>query len=165
MLLLFIVWQEKDEPELLSPVICCTLAGFHLLMMHSHITPKKGTISSFSFSHALRFEQDNYGVTQPAQVRYVHYFYEILRQPKGKLIWPRAKTIEMLSLTGVPKYSKNGCRPFVNIFLVNETQNTEVYLTCFCLKKTRYFATKYRTHNRSNSKHWRIKKKAITAFS
>jgi len=62
-------------------------------------------------------------VTQPSQIRYIRYFNEILKQGPGKLIWPKAKTIEMLSMFGVPMYSSTGCRPYVKIFLVNETEN------------------------------------------
>ena len=53
------------------------------------------------------------GVTQPSQIRYVRYFSQILL---GEIKAPLCKILQQIILHRAPKMSKNGCRPYVEMF-------------------------------------------------
>lgn len=53
------------------------------------------------------------GVTHPSQVRYVHYFEEIL---KGSIKAPLVKQLSKIQLKTAPHYSGNTCKPIIEIY-------------------------------------------------
>jgi len=65
---------------------------------------------------ARRFS-DNKGISQPCQVRFIHYFEAFY---KGIIISPSVKILKKISLFGVPShpnpFGSAGCRPFFNIY-------------------------------------------------
>jgi phosphatidylinositol-3,4,5-trisphosphate 3-phosphatase/dual-specificity protein phosphatase PTEN len=50
-----------------------------------------------------RFDQKGMGVTQPCQIRYIHYFHEILNGPRRS---PSVVALDRVILTGENKISK-----------------------------------------------------------
>ena len=67
-----------------------------------------------------RFGTDELGVTQPSQVRYIYYFYQIF---KGDIISPTIKLMEEVVLRGVPNFNgKNSCKPIVEIITVKDNK-------------------------------------------
>ena len=62
-------------------------------------------------------------MTQPSQVRYIYYFYQIF---KGTILTPTVKIIESVKLIQVPNFNgNNSCKPIVEILNVKE--NKKVY--------------------------------------
>lgn len=53
----------------------------------------------------FRFDVEGLGVTQPSQIRYIHYFHELLANRK---VSPTVQLIEYVKLYGVPGFS--GCQ-------------------------------------------------------
>lgn len=53
------------------------------------------------------------GVTHPSQIRYVHYFEEIL---KGSIKAPLVKQLSKIQLKTAPHYSGNTCKPVIEIY-------------------------------------------------
>ena len=52
-------------------------------------------------------------MTQPSQIRYIHYFYQLLKNP---FLSPTLTFIEKIRLFGVPKYNSGGsCKPYIDI--------------------------------------------------
>lgn len=58
-----------------------------------------------------RFEHGR-GVTQPSQVRYIHYFEGIF---KKMIQSPCIKILEKIVITTVPRLSNEGCTPYVEV--------------------------------------------------
>ena len=58
-----------------------------------------------------RFEHGR-GVTQPSQVRYVHYFEGVY---KRLIQSPSIKILEKIVITTVPKISDDGVRPYIEV--------------------------------------------------
>ena len=52
------------------------------------------------------------GVTQPWQLRYIHYFEAAYRR---KVLWSVPKILECIILTTIPKINQNGWKPYVDI--------------------------------------------------
>ena len=65
-----------------------------------------------------RFSTNGLGVTQPSQVRYIHYLYQIL---KNQFLSPTLTFIEKIRLFGVPKYNSGGsCKPYIDIISMKD---------------------------------------------
>ena len=58
-----------------------------------------------------RFEHGR-GVTQPSQVRYIHYFEGIFKRMVQS---PTMKYLEKIVITTVPKMNSDGCTPYVEV--------------------------------------------------
>lgn len=58
-----------------------------------------------------RFEHGR-GVTQPSQVRYIHYFEGIY---KRMIQSPCIKILEKIVITTVPRISSDGCTPYIEV--------------------------------------------------
>lgn len=55
-------------------------------------------------------------MTQPSQVRYILYFYQIFKE---KLLSPTVKYIDNITLHGVPNFNgKNSCKPIIEFISV-----------------------------------------------
>lgn len=52
------------------------------------------------------------GVTQPSQVRYIHYFEGIYRRMVQS---PCIKVLDKIVITTIPKISNEGCTPFIEV--------------------------------------------------
>jgi phosphatidylinositol-3,4,5-trisphosphate 3-phosphatase/dual-specificity protein phosphatase PTEN len=52
------------------------------------------------------------GVTQPSQVRYVHYFEGVY---KRQVQSPSVKILQKIVITTIPKMNKGECRPYVEL--------------------------------------------------
>lgn len=52
------------------------------------------------------------GVTQPSQVRYIHYFEGIYKRMVQS---PCIKILEKIVITTIPKISNEGCTPFIEV--------------------------------------------------
>mmetsp|Transcript_18548 Transcript_18548/g.33503 ORF Transcript_18548/g.33503 Transcript_18548/m.33503 type:complete len:405 (-) Transcript_18548:41-1255(-) len=58
-------------------------------------------------------ECDNGGVSQPSQMRYVHYFYETL---SCRFKYPTLKILKKVTFQRAPHFSGNTCVPFMKLF-------------------------------------------------
>jgi|LauGreDrversion4_2_1035121.scaffolds.fasta_scaffold190576_2 phosphatidylinositol-3,4,5-trisphosphate 3-phosphatase/dual-specificity protein phosphatase PTEN len=58
-----------------------------------------------------RFEHGR-GVTQPSQVRYIHYFEGIFKRMVQS---PCVKILEKIVITTVPKMNSDGCTPYIEV--------------------------------------------------
>lgn len=57
-------------------------------------------------------------MTQPSQIRYIHYFFELLKKPH---LSPTLTFIEKITLYGVPKYNSGGtCKPYIDIISMKD---------------------------------------------
>lgn len=57
-------------------------------------------------------------MTQPSQIRYITYFYQILKNP---FLSPTLTFIEKIRLFGVPKYNSGGsCKPYIDIISMKD---------------------------------------------
>jgi len=81
-----------------------------------------------------RFEHGN-GVTQPSQVRYIHYFEKVY---KRLVQGPVLKILDKIVVTTVPKISSKGCTPFVEVLNGKD------------------FETIWTNRNSSNLRHYRV---------
>ncbi|EGR33452.1 phosphatidylinositol- -trisphosphate 3-phosphatase, putative [Ichthyophthirius multifiliis] len=88
-------------------IICC-----YLIYSGKFKTPE----DALYYYSKKRFEKEGVGVNQPCQVRYVHYFYDILKQ---KNIYPTVKYITQIQLVQRPNFGSDSCSPFVEIYNVN----------------------------------------------
>lgn len=52
------------------------------------------------------------GVSQPWQLRYIHYFEAVYKQ---KVLWSLPKILDCLIITTVPKINQNGWKPYMDI--------------------------------------------------
>lgn len=52
------------------------------------------------------------GVTQPSQVRYIHYFEGIFKRMVQS---PSLKVLEKIVITTIPKISGEGCTPYIEV--------------------------------------------------
>lgn len=52
------------------------------------------------------------GVSQPCQLRYIHYFEAAF---KKEVLWSVPKILECIIIRTVPKINQNGCKPYVDI--------------------------------------------------
>ena len=68
----------------------------------------------------LRFAVEGLGVTQPSQIRYIHYFHKILNNRK---IFPTVQLLEHVKLFGVPSFNnKNSCIPYIEIYFMKNLE-------------------------------------------
>lgn len=52
-------------------------------------------------------------MTQPSQIRYIHYFYQLLKNP---YLSPTLTYIDKITMYGVPKFNSGGsCKPYIDI--------------------------------------------------
>lgn len=105
---------ERGEQALLYAVICYIVEDLNIQKKLWTITPKKG-ISNFPRNRVLynRFTVEGLGVTQPSQIRYIHYFYKLLKDYR---ISPTVKLIDYIKLSDIPAFShKNSCKPIFEI--------------------------------------------------
>lgn len=71
----------------------------------------------------MRFGTDDLGVTQPSQVRYILYFYQIFKE---KCLSPTVKYIDNIILYGVPNFNgKNSCKPIVEFISVKTDEKVK----------------------------------------
>ena len=66
------------------------------------------------------------GVSQPCQLRYIHYFEAAL---KREVLWSVPKILECIIIRTIPKINQNGCKPYVDIWngdyqLIHSTKNS-----------------------------------------
>lgn len=71
----------------------------------------ENAVDAITYYGWKRFEHGN-GVTQPSQVRYVHYFEGVY---KRQIQSPSVKILEKIVITTVPKINKGGCVPFIEV--------------------------------------------------
>ena len=60
-----------------------------------------------------RFKDDKMGVSQPCQVRYIHYFQAIC---KGIVFAPQIKYLDRIIFSSAPNVDNDGCKPYYRIF-------------------------------------------------
>ena len=128
-----IVWLEKGEPALLFVVIWYIPEGLPLPKKLSTIILKKGDSQHFfrKKNKIDRFGTDDLGVTQPSQVRYILYFYQIFKE---KFLSPTVKFIDNIILHGVPNFNgKNSCKPIIEFISVKTDEKVIFSLNIFKL--------------------------------
>lgn len=92
-------------------VICC-----YLIYSGRFSTPEE----ALKYYSQKRFGTDDLGVTQPSQVRYILYFYQIFKE---KFLSPTVKYIDSIILNGVPNFNANGsCKPIIEFISVKNDQ-------------------------------------------
>ena len=86
-------------------IICC-----FLLFCGGFTGPK----DALTYYARKRFEREGMGVTQPCQIRYIHYFHELMSGPKRS---PSVVAITQLVMIGKSKLSD----PYIKVKrLLNE---------------------------------------------
>lgn len=74
------------------------------------------------FVNNIRFLKAG-GVTQPSQIRYVHYFERLFY---GERIPTKGVYLDRLTVTGIPKFSSEGAlRPSFRIYNVKKTKERQ----------------------------------------
>ena len=69
------------------------------------------------------------GVTQPSQVRYVRYFYSIL---KGEKVYPTLKRVDDIKMHPTPNFGSNkGIRPYIEFVDVSKNEIVNIFLSFF----------------------------------
>lgn len=81
-------------------IICC-----YLMYCGRFKSPEK----VMQYYAKKRFEKEGLGVNQPCQIRYVHYFHNILQQ---KSVLPIPKRVLNIRIQERPSFSSGGCKPF-----------------------------------------------------
>jgi phosphatidylinositol-3,4,5-trisphosphate 3-phosphatase and dual-specificity protein phosphatase PTEN len=113
-------------------VICC-----YLMFLNYFDTVE----DCFKYYSKMRFDFGD-AVTQPGQVRYVHYFHKLLKE---KYYFPLQKTIKTITMKHIPLKEKSGeIRPFIEIYF-NNSDNIDF------TNKTSYFEQKKVSYNDKSS--------------
>ena len=71
-----------------------------------------GPEEALTYYRQKRFSKGG-GVTQPSQVRYVHYFADILKE---KVKYPLVRQLDKIQLRTAPHMNGNSCKPFIEIY-------------------------------------------------